>query len=111
MGKWKSIIRSKTANAGGLGLVSRDLLESSSGKSNAKSLQLEDATCWPVNLNLIGLIKRCHCQPLCQVGEGKMLQLDPQGTAWSSMSIDKQMHAVVRVPMKLFREFSRLQNN
>lgn len=84
------------------------------GKANHRStLALQESPCLAGYLNLLGFMKSTiQSNPMIpdEVKE-KFSKLDPQNTSVDfQVSLDKQMHATGRVPLKLLQEMGRLKD-
>jgi hypothetical protein len=89
----------------------KDLLGNSSATNPKSSIALEESTCFVGHFNLLGIVVaglRANPAIPGEVKE-KFARLDPQHTSIDfQVSLDNQVHANVRVPMKLIRELGRL---
>jgi general secretion pathway protein G len=93
----------------------KELLEPGDGKSNRKAaLKLEPGTSLAGYLNLLGFMKQVFAAnpAIPEAVKGKMAKLDAEGVDLEfQLRLDNQMHAVVRVPLKLLGELGRLKDN
>jgi len=84
------------------------------GKANRKpTLELQESACLAGYMNVLGFMKvSLQANPMIpdEVKE-KFGKLDPQNTSTEfQLSLDKQMHATGRVPLKLLHEMGRLKD-
>jgi hypothetical protein len=93
----------------------KELLERGDAKSSRKwALKLEKGTCLAGDVNLLGLIGRVVSgnPAIPDAVKDKLAKVEAQGTGIEfQVSMDGQMHAVARVPLKLFREVGRLKDD
>jgi hypothetical protein len=93
----------------------KELLERGDGKSERKAVfKLDEGTCLAGYVNLLGFIRQVSgTNPgIPEAVKDKLAKLDGQGTGLEfQMSMDNQMHSVVRAPLKLFRELGRLKGD
>ena len=93
----------------------KELLSPGEAKAGAKStLKPEKGTCLAGYVNVLGFVGRVLAgnPAVPQGAKDKLAKLDGQGAGIEfQVSMDDQMHAVARVPLKLFRELGRLKDD
>jgi hypothetical protein len=84
------------------------------GKMNRKStLALQESPCLAGYMNLLGFAKASlQANPMIpEEVKAKFARMEPQNTSVEfQVSLDKQMHATGRVPLKLLQEMGRLKD-
>jgi hypothetical protein len=93
----------------------KELVDTLSAKAGPKtSLKLEPSTCFAGNLNVINLIKQIMAaNPVIPDSvKEKVGKLDTAGTGVEfQVSVDNQMHTILRAPLKLIKQLGSLKDN